>query len=349
MDMNPHRFILYLTTDGAGTHIVRSLFMDLHKRGESGPIDHSAFWAKAVAARDFPDSHHFDGARTNRVVYRELCRSNGWTLPADTLDDDAIFDAFDHLYSRYPLILDFSKHYTTVYGSKSDWNRDCVDRLQSTIIGYIQSGRKVDIRMIAQMRNPLDHVVSLYERFGNEYTLEHFKRNVIENIRNTGAFIEKLNSKTMEDQYVRFTLDELILDFEKVADRIDDLIGRRIARDFYLSRISLNKWFSCEEIYPYLSDDELMDIARAHGYTYRHLPGRLRFLYRIYGRTVRTLHELKLMADTELGRVNPLNSINSKHRVVVKSRLLSRLIKVFRGTGKHRDRYNKSLLEHNKE
>ncbi|MDC1418052.1 hypothetical protein N8264_03225 [Candidatus Thioglobus sp.] len=348
--MKKPMYIIYATTDGAGTHIIRSLFMELHDSGYAGPIDHSSFWAKAVAAKSHPEAFFFDQAKPNSTVFQELCASQQSSISTDKLDDKAIFDAFDKIYSNYPINLDFSRNFTSEAKIAEHWDQSCIESVQDMVVRYIKSKGKIDIKVLTQIRNPLDHMASFFERFKDDYTLDEIKNKIISNLSNIERFRKKLNETDVSNLIVNTTLDDLVLNYPKEREKISNLIGTQINPDFYTSTISLDKWYSCPEVFPYLLDDSLINAAEHVGYKYPILPKQLWFTHRIFGMLKRFSKEFKLAIDTARGKVNVFNSINTKHKIIITGTSFDRVLAGFMHliTRHHRSQYNKLLLKHNK-
>ena len=345
--MKKPTYIIYASTDGAGTHIIRSLFMELHNSGHAGPIDHSGFWAKAVVAKEHPEAYFLDQAKPNATVFHELCVDQESSISTDKLDDKAIFDAFDKIYSNYPIILDFSRNFNSEHKIEH-WDQSCIESAQDMVVRYIKSKGKIDIKVLTQIRNPLDHMASLFERFQ-----DHFenRNRIISNLSNIERFQKKLNEIDESNLIVNTRLDDLILNYPTEREKISNLIGAQINPDFYISTISLDKWYSCSKVFPYLFDDALINAAEHVGYKYTILPKPLWFTYRIFGMLKRSSKELKLAIDTASGKVNEFNSVNTKHKTVITGTSFDRVLNVFLRliTRRHRSQYDKLLLKHNKE
>jgi hypothetical protein len=348
--MKKPKYIIYATTDGAGTHIIRSLFMELHDRGCAGPIDHSNFWGKALAAKDFPDAHHNDKSKTNLSMFKELCEFQDVKVPQKSLDDQAIFTIFDQIYSKYAVILDFSRNFTTESKIQDHWNQDRIDSIQDMIIRYIRSNGKIDVKVLVQIRNPLDHLASMHERFNTSYSMDELKNRIISNLINTKRFVQKLNKADHSEIYMKIRLDELILNYSSIRERMSSIVGESLNSDFYISKVSLNKWYSYKQVFPFLYNKEFIEAASDSGYNYPKLPKYLWFVFRLYGQIKRILNETKLAIDTLNGKVNVYNSINTKHKVSLTGSVIDRLLAkiIQRITYAHRSRYNQLLLEHNK-
>lgn len=345
--MEKSKFVILSSTDGAGTHIIRSIFMELHKSGHAGPIDHSAFWAKATAAKEYPEAFFFDQEKTNLTVFQELCEDQESSVFTEKLDDKVIFDAFDKIYSKYPINLDFSRNFNSVNEIVENWNQSCIESAQNIVVRYIKSKGKIDIKVLTLIRNPLDHMASLFERNQDQFEI---KKRVISNINNIERFQKKLNETDESNCIVNLRLEDLVLNYPKERERISNLIGFQINPDFYTSTISLDKWYSCQKVFQYLLDDSLINASERIGYEYNILPKPLWFTYRIFGMLKRLFEELKLTIDTASGKVNEYNSVNTKHKVVISGtsldRVLNRVITLI--TRRHRTQYNKLLFKHNK-
>jgi len=336
--------------------------MDLHKRGKSNPINHDSFWPKAFMAMREPNNDTLEAKKTNKEVFNELCKENGITEMPSVINEETIYNLFERIYDNHKITLDFRKWYTSpniyrVYRKNGwqMWDQLRIDGLRSLIINYAKANRKIDIRFIVQVRNPLDHIVSRLERqvqgrkdAGN-LSAGEWRDIILENLTNTQGFIDKLNEAGLKNSYALFKLDDIILDYPSFAARMHSMIGEELDKNFYISKISLNKWHSSSEVLNLIDDRELMEKAALFGYRYKKLPIVSRFLYRIYSGFKRGAYELKLVFDTLLGKVNENNSIHNKHKVILGplfGKTLGRTLSPF--LNKHRKKYTELLSEHSK-
>lgn len=303
-------FFIYLTTSGAGTHIMRSFMMDLNNRGVVGPIDHNEFWAKAAAAIRFPQERGFDEfEEDNFSIFKSHCKKYGIDILNEELTNNNVFNIFEEIYFKRKKLtsFDFSRKYTTV---EDMWGQEYVDALQELIVSYMHySKKKIRLKFIVQVRNPLDHIASLCERFGHKKSIL-WRNVVLSNLLN----IEKILPRLPEKDYVFLTLEDLVFRLNYVKDSFLEKFGLEVPSNYYRSSLSINKWLSCFSIYQFLDDKELLDVAKRFSYAYLILPKPMRFIYAIIGFFKREILELKFVVDMAKGKVNIYNPIMVKHK-----------------------------------
>lgn len=348
------KFIIYLTTSGAGSHIIRSIMMDLHNRGAINPINHDQFWAKAAAAMIAPDANAFEEFVGQNVthwdIFARLCREYGITLAKEEITKKMIFRIFEEIYSdnEAKLIFDFSRKYTTQEGL---WKQKYIDVLHDLILDYYRwEDRKISLKFICQVRDPLDNIASLYERFNKQMTVNVCRGAVLSNLLN----LQRLLPELSENDYVFLRFEEIIASFEKFRYEFKKKLGLEVSKSFYLSDISIRKWPSCPYIYDLLDDKVLMENARRFSYFYSKIGRLQRIFCSVQNSLQREMKELRLVRDAANGQLNQYNSILNKHARRGKLAGLYLLFlfftqrKKFKNYENHIVNFNRLLIEHNK-
>ncbi|OGX38705.1 MAG: hypothetical protein A3D87_03480 [Omnitrophica WOR_2 bacterium RIFCSPHIGHO2_02_FULL_50_17] len=348
------KFIIYLTTSGAGSHIIRSIMMDLHNKGTIEPINHDQFWAKAAAAMIAPDTNAFEEFAGESVTHwdilAQLCSAHGITLEKEELTKERIFRIFEEIYfdNVDKPIFDFSRKYTTQEGP---WKQKYVDVLHDLILDYYRyEGKKISLKFICQVRDPLDNIASLHERFNKQIALNESRGTVLSNLLN----LQRLLPELSENDYVFLRFEEIIASFEALRDGFKKKLGLEVQKNFYLSDISIKKWPSCPPIYDLLDDKALMENARRFSYSYKRIGGLQRSFYLIKNSFQREIKELRLVRDAANGRLNQYNSILNKHarRGKLAGLYLSLLFFIqrqkFKNYMDHVENFNRLLVSHNK-
>jgi hypothetical protein len=345
------KYILYLTLDGAGTHIIRSLFMELNEQGKANKILHEDFWAKASAALFNPNEYNFESNVNNIDCFMHLCRKNGLDLSSKTVSKEYIFECFEKIYNS-GLYLDFTRRHVSIMNiaGGARWTQVNIDNMRNLIFDYLQRGcNLIDICFLIQIRNPMDHIASLFERFNEVYALNEIRDRVVCYLKNIPKYITFLDEQNMRARYVFFKLDDIVFRFPAIADKIEGIIGHPVRRDFYTSKLSINKWLSCKFVYPYLDDEEFVSLAADYGYCYKQIQ-ECSYSYLFAKEYIRrTLIETKVIFDSYLGNINKYNSIRTKHRnKTLFPRILSKLLSKMLKNRNHSAKYNDLLIKHNK-
>ena len=86
-----------------------------------------------------------------------------------------------------------------------------------------------------------------------------------------------------------------------------------IDNNFYINKISVNKWYSSPYVYKFLKDKELIRYAKIYNYKFIKIPKILWIFIYFYGILLRNYYELILLKDTIFNNVDKLNPINTKH------------------------------------
>jgi hypothetical protein len=159
---------------------------------------------------------------------------------------------------------------------------------------------------------------SLYERFSSHYSLNDVRDVVLSNLENTSVFLKKLTDRGLDDSYIQYTFDDLILRHPETVRRIEKLIEAPLNRASYMSRLSLGKWRSSPAAYPLLHDPEFRRVGERFGYRYPRLARPMWVWVRKMNEYKRMYQELRLAVDTAAGKVDAYNLINAKHSFVSK-------------------------------
>ena len=316
------KYIIFLSTDGAGTHILRGLVTGLSEKGVSVNVDHYCFWSIALCALKAPADYNFDKEKVNTNIkfFRDLCRRYGVLEIPKSLTKEDIYSIFEEINKTQGIVLDFSRDFTTTLSTQNNdyynWDQSDVNDLQSLVLDYASRDDSIiELKFIALVRSPLDHIASLYERFSKNNSLDYFRNRVITNLKNIDEFQKKLTALTMKrSNYLFFTLEGFVSNKTEVIHNISKLINYNLDSNFYVSNISINKWYSCSKIYGFFHDKELLELASIFGYRY-HLPPFFLwpFLY-FWGYVKRQYYEFEKDLNTYLRNVDHRNPINAKHK-----------------------------------
>lgn len=348
---NSPKYIVFLSTDGAGTHIMRSLIMELSERGLADPIDHSSFLPLASSCLIDPDGHKFDEERSNTDVFADLCQSMDLPFKPSNLDRETVYQLFEAAYSNSKLVLDFARPRYTTVRADLNWTQEDVDALRDLLLGYIdRPAQKIELIFYQQVRNPLDHLASLHERFSYKYSLSTLRDVIATYLDNLEIYRKELQHRSYQ-KYLSTRLDNVVADFDGFYSEFSKLTGITVKLSYYTSKLSLNKWLSCQYVYKFLDDPEFMQIAKNYGYSYPRLPPGLRWAYRVWGAFRRNCLELKVIIDTALGKININNPINTKHQTKgLIPRIVNRLLSMLgiNCPSKHRNIFHHNLIKHNK-
>ena len=156
-------------------------------------------------------------------------------------------------------------------------------------------------------------------------------------------------------KYNSFITDETLIKGEKYSDVLFLSFDRNHLLEKFIEQIkniSLNTSRIKNIILTsnFLNDEELLNAASIYGYKYTNLPKFLWFMRYLYGIFLRNYYETKLLFDTIFGRVNELNSINTKHKnISMLPRMIRGLLKIVIGDPlkKHKEKYEKKIKLHN--
>lgn len=345
-------YVVYLSTDGVGSNIIRSIFMHLAERNIISGIDDKAFWARSLAALKYPHETNFEEGIKNFDSFKSFCHNRGMEIDLGNITEESIYLAFDQLFSQEQLYFDFSKHFTTVFFRPYEWEKDHIAQLRTLLLGYLKRDqRKVDIKFLLQVRNPLDNIASLNERFGSFVSLDHHYQQVLSHLINVKTYKEFFEKNDSDKDFIFYRLDDLVYNFSTYMDSFSRLLHTPIElNDFYVSKLSLNKWYSDKAVFDFLDDKRLMDIAGYFGYNYFKIPRGFRSIYLVYGNIKRAFREVKLEFDFLFNRVNTFNSISTRHRhITLIGRVVSKILSFLpNNRRKHSSRYSKMLLKHSK-
>ena len=347
MQLDKPNYIFYFSTDGAGTHIIRSQIIGLAEKNIKVKVVHRSFWSLATSAVLNPEE------KNNLDVFKEFCKSNNINeskFPLDSLNNEKIFTIFENIFYNTNVTLDFTKDFTTE-NIENSWSQTDIENVQNLILEYAKrKNNKINVKFISQVRNPLDHISSLYERFNKQNSMFEFRNNVLSNLKNIEIFKKKIIKNNLQQIYLGIKLDDFIFEKNQTISKLSKLLDAKFDNNFYITKLSINKWYNSIAVYHFLNDEELLNAASIYGYKYTNLPKFLWFIRYLYGIFVRNYYETKLLFDTMLGRVNELNSINTKHKnISMLPRMVRGFLKIITGDPlkKHKEKYEKKIKLHN--
>ena len=347
MQLDKPNYIFYFSTDGAGTHIIRSQIIGLAEKNIKVKVVHRSFWSLATSAVLNPEE------KNNLDVFKEFCKSNNINeskFSLDSLNNEKIFTIFENIFYNTNVTLDFTKDFTTE-NIENSWSQTDIENVQNLILEYAKrKNNKINIKFISQVRNPLDHISSLYERFNKQNSMFEFRNNVLSNLKNIEIFKKKIIKNNLQQIYLGIKLDDFIFEKNQTISKLSKLLDAKFDTNFYITKLSINKWYNSIAVYHFLNDEELLNAASIYGYKYTNLPKFLWFIRCLYGIFLRNYYETKLLFDTMLGRVNELNSINTKHKnISMLPRMVRGFLKIITGDPlkKHKEKYEKKIKLHN--
>ena len=347
MQLDKPNYIFYFSTDGAGTHIIRSQIIGLAEKNIKVKVVHRSFWGLATSAVLNPEE------KNNLGAFKEFCKSNNINeskFSLDSLNNEKIFTIFENIFYNTNVTLDFTKDFTTE-NIENSWSQTDIENVQNLILEYAKrKNNKINIKFISQVRNPLDHISSLYERFNKQNSMFEFRNNVLSNLKNIEIFKKKIIKNNLQQIYLGIKLDDFIFEKNQTISKLSKLLDVKFNTNFYITKLSINKWYNSIAVYHFLNDEELLNAASIYGYKYTNLPKFLWFIRYLYGIFLRNYYETKLLFDTMLGRVNELNSINTKHKnISMLPRMVRGFLKIITGDPlkKHKEKYEKKIKLHN--
>lgn len=346
MDKFKSKYIIYLTTDGAGTHLLRSQIAKNNNKNLKVKVIHESFWKLSVNILNLPNQknlNEFIKFCSTENIYKEVSVSN--------INKELIFSCFEEIYLRNDITLDFSKKFT-ISDKKNFWTKRDVHSVQDLLVEYLErKDSKVQVRFLAQLRNPLDHIASLNERFGKNISLKEIKNQLIENYENIELMKKKFETKNLLSNFISIKFEDFILSKNFIVEKISQFLDLNIDNEFYINKISINKWYISPNVYKFLEDKEIIKYADLYDYKFVKLPKLFWILFFLYGIFLRNYYELILLRDTILNKVDKFNPINTKHQskgLFVK--IIRNIIKLIRldYQKKHSDNYLSKLKDDEK-
>ena len=143
MDKFKSKYIIYLTTDGAGTHLLRSQIAKNNNKNLKVKVIHESFWKLSVNILNLPNQknlNEFIKFCSTENIYKEVSVSN--------INKELIFSCFEEIYLRNDITLDFSKIFT-ISDKKNFWTKSDVNSVQDLLIEYLErKGSKVQVRFL---------------------------------------------------------------------------------------------------------------------------------------------------------------------------------------------------------
>ncbi|MEH6632272.1 MAG: hypothetical protein V7776_15755 [Halopseudomonas aestusnigri] len=336
-------YVFYAATDGAGTHIIRGLFLRLKNEGLKIFTNHSMF-LELTARYLYPSDGSSDKkAQTISEMNNILAGMGLDVLPENPTQLD-LFTSMDAQISESDVTLDFSRVLCLTTETRS---YDDIANIRKFILAYCKwENRAVDIRFIVQQRDPLDHIASLHERFGTKFFWAEIKDVVLNSHHLLKLLRADLNENGLKELYINLTLSDIIDDFHTSLDSMENLLQLPFYRDMYITRVSLNKWPVSVFALKLLGDHQIREMAKDLGIDYPQ-PGSFGLKFFTWkSRALRQYYELKIIIDTLLGSIEDTNPINTKHerRLSVIHKVL---LKMFPSWRKHRQEFHEKMKKGN--
>jgi len=335
------RYVFFAAYDGAGTHIVRGLFSALKVQGLNSSVGPSGFWSIA-----------FDAFRKRGAEQAEPLRQLNKMLekfdvaPIEVPDRQTIHDRFEDLFSRWEIVLDFSRD---IVHKGVGWTDQDITDFRAFILDYAcRTDAKIKVLFLVQVRNPLDQIASLCERNANEPHGD--EKDFVAAVKGSLQEILRLENEFQEalpdGRVLSTTLDDIVRNHENFTEELEKFTLAPIPRGTYMSTLSLDKWPTSETGRRHLGDDEIRRLAKEFGYHYPR-PRSLKFLVmRVEAECRRQINEAKLLIDTSRGELENWNPINAKHER--KPYLATRvLVKMTRGWVRQRSRFYETISRNN--
>ena len=346
-------YLLYLSTDGAGTHIIRSQIIGLSEKNIKVKVVHQSFWSLATSALLNPKANNVKTKKNNLDMFKDFCKLNNIDeskLSLDSLNNEKIFNIFENIFYNTNVTLDFTKGLTTE-NVENSWSQIDIENAQNLILEYAKrKSNKISLKFIWQVLNPLDHISYLYERLSTQNSKLEFRNNVLSNLKNIEIFKKKIIKNNLQQIYLDIKLDDFVFDKNQTISKLSKLLDVKLDANFYISKLSINKWYTSIAIYHFLNDEELLNAASIYGYRYINLPKFLWFIRYFYGIFWRNYYETKILFDTMLGKVNELNSINTKHKnISILPKIVRGFLKITTGDPleKHNKKYEEKIKKNN--
>ena len=281
MQLHKPNYIFYLSTDGAGTHIIRSQIIGLAEKKIKVKVVHQSFWSLAISAILNPKENNIKTKKNNLDVFKEFCRSNNIDeskFSLDSLDNEKIFTIFENIFYNTNITLDFTRNFTTE-DAENSWSQTDIENVQNLILEYAKrKNNKINLKFISQVRNPLDHISSLYERFNKQNSKFKFRNDVLSNLKNIEIFKKKIIKNNLQQIYIGIKLDDFVFEKNQTISKLSKLLDTEFDTNFYITKLSINKWYNSIAVYHFLNDEELLNAASIYGYKYTNLPKFLWFM-----------------------------------------------------------------------
>ncbi len=308
MSRSKSNYIIYLSTDGAGTHLLRSQISKNNNADFKVKIIHECFWYISTKLLNNPNEKNF-----NKFV--EFCSFEKLKkkFSLNDVSKELIFSIFEEIYINKNITFDFSKRFT-VSDKNSYWSQKEIHFTQNLLIEYmLRKNPRINIKFLAQLRNPLDHIASLYERFGKKISINEIKNQLLDNFENIKNINNECEKKKLSSKIMSIKFEDLILNRNNITKVMSNFLEINIDNNFYINKISVNKWYSSPYVYKFLKDKELIRYAKIYNYKFIQIPKILWIFIYFYGTLLRNYYELILLKDTIFNNVDKLNPINTKH------------------------------------
>ena len=158
------RVIIVLNTGGTGTHLIQSIFF---RHPEIVPVKLPNFWGAAALYLTKPEATNHWGDRdeslrekNNREYFLSIVDRYGRGAAGDArgLITDT-WDAFVESHSG--VVFDKSMTYMSHH---NDWGGEEIAATHDLLIDYYKHCKSHDVKFLILVREPLDHIASLFER-----------------------------------------------------------------------------------------------------------------------------------------------------------------------------------------
>ena len=133
MDRFKPKYIIYLTTDGAGTHLLRSQIAKNNNKNLKVKVIHESFWKLSVNVLNSPNQKNLD-------EFIKFCSTGNINkeFSINNINKDLIFSCFEEIYCKNDITLDFSKKFT-ISDKKNLWTRSDINSAQDLLVEYLES------------------------------------------------------------------------------------------------------------------------------------------------------------------------------------------------------------------
>jgi hypothetical protein len=310
--MARQKVIILLNSGGTGTHLVQSLFF---KHGEIVSAELANYWGAAALYLTKPDEvHHWPDRdenfknKNNRDYFLDICdRYGGNAAERSTGAGELIRNTWDRLVAGHSgIVFDKSMTYMAYH---NDWGRDEIAATHKLLIEYYRDPRDHDVRFIILVREPLDHIASLFERrvfsmvqntsipgFEAMDYPRKLRELVIQYHRNIDSFVSSLR----DDDYLLVKYEDICLGPNRTVRAMFDYLGLPPPRgiDDFTHEYSVSKWLDTGEARQFAGDAEIKKIQRK--YDYRVPPPSL--IGRLAASLRRRVNDLRLIRRQQRGQ-----------------------------------------------
>lgn len=273
------KVIILLNSGGTGTHLVESIFF---KHPEIVPVKLANYWGAAALylikpghIHLWPDRDENYREKNNRDYFlhiRDRYCSRAFESDGEREVIRETWDAFVANHSG--IVFDKSMTYMAYH---NDWGRDEIAATHKLLIDYSRNRKDHEVRFIVLVREPLDHIASLFERriLSNvkntsipgleEMDYPHrLKELVVQYHRNIESFVGLLR----DDDYLVVKYEDICLHPDRTVRTMFDYLGLSAPTNLgdFVHKYSVNKWLDTDEARQFLGDPEITNIQRRYGY-----------------------------------------------------------------------------------